>query len=154
MSPLWGVTHEPSHLNRAPPSSSPAATAMGKANRGRDTRPETLLRSALHRRGLRFRIQRRPARDVRTSADIVFGPARVVVFVDGCFWHRCPEHSTIPKANRDWWVDKLERNVERDELTRSALEERGWTVVRIWEHEPPDEAAERIERLVRSRRPA
>jgi DNA mismatch endonuclease, patch repair protein len=127
---------------------------MGKANRGRDTRPETLLRSALHRRGLRFRVHRRPAPDVRATADIVFGPARVAVFVDGCFWHRCPEHSSIPKANRDWWVEKLERNVERDARTSSTLEERGWTVIRIWEHEPPDEAADRIERLVRERRRA
>ncbi len=123
---------------------------MGKANRGRDTSPELRLRSALHRRGLRFRVNRRVAPDLRATADISFGPARVAVFVDGCFWHQCPVHATMPKANQAWWSTKLAENVARDRRTDAALRERGWTVVRIWEHEDPDEAASLISGIVRS----
>jgi DNA mismatch endonuclease (patch repair protein) len=125
---------------------------MGKANHGRDTEPELRLRSALHRRGLRFRVDRRIERGVRTAVDIVFSPARVAVFVDGCFWHRCPAHNTLPKANRDWWSKKLAENVARDRRVDAALLERGWTVIRIWEHEDPEGAAERISAVVRRRR--
>lgn len=134
---------------QAPPPSSPAATAMGKANRGRDTEPELLLRSELHRRGLRYRVNRRVARDLRTTVDIAFGPARVAIYVDGCFWHRCPLHGTVPKANRGWWVEKLDANVVRDRRNDKALRERGWTVLRIWEHEDPRVAADRIAEIVR-----
>jgi len=119
-----------------------------KANRSRDTGPERLLRSALHRRGLRFRVHRRPERDLRTSPDIVFGPARTLVFVDGCFWHRCPIHGNLPKSNREWWTAKLDGNVARDRRSDAALSGRGWTVIRVWEHEPFEEAADRIERAV------
>jgi DNA mismatch endonuclease (patch repair protein) len=86
---------------------------------------------------------------LRSRADIVFGPARVAVYVDGCFWHSCPEHGTRPKANAEWWKQKLNRNQERDLETDHFLRERGWTVVRIWEHEDPVEAANRVERVVR-----
>ena len=122
---------------------------MGRANRGRDTRPERELRSELHRRGLRFRVHRRVEPALRATVDIAFGPAAVAVFVDGCFWHRCPEHATRPKANGTWWEEKLAANVERDRRTDEALRERGWTVIRVWEHETPDAAADRIERAVR-----
>src|SRR5689334_15276812 len=122
---------------------------MGKANRGRDTAPERRLRSLLHRRGLRFRVNRRVAGDLRTTVDIAFGPARVAVFVDGCFWHQCPEHGTLPKANGAWWAEKLDGNVARDRRTDAALEDRGWTVIRVWEHEDPEKAADRIEAAVR-----
>lgn len=115
-----------------------------KANRPRDTTPERLLRSALHRRGLRFRVHRRPEPGLRSTVDIAFGPARTLVFVDGCFWHRCPVHSTLPKANRDWWASKLDGNVERDRRIDAELRALGWTVLRVWEHEPPEEAADRI----------
>src|SRR4051794_14947228 len=94
---------DPPVSRRTPPPSSPAATATGKANRPRNTSPEILLRSALHRQGLRFRVHRRPERDVRTTADVLFGPARIAVFVDGCFWHSCPVHGNLPKSNREWW---------------------------------------------------
>lgn len=117
---------------------------MGKANRGRDTAPELKLRSQLHRRGLRYRVNRRVARDLRTTVDIAFGPRQVAVFVDGCFWHCCPVHSTTPKANREWWLRKLEANVARDRQTDDALRQRGWTVVRVWEHEDPRLAADRV----------
>jgi DNA mismatch endonuclease, patch repair protein len=124
---------------------------MGRANRGRDTTPERRLRSALHRRGLRFRINQRVASDLRATVDVAFGPARVAVLVDGCFWHQCPIHSTLPKANREWWADKLAMNVARDRRTESALRERDWLVIRVWEHEDAESAAERVEFAVRSR---
>lgn len=117
----------------------------------RDTQPELALRSELHRRGFRFRVDRAPVPGLRSRADIVFGPARVAVYVDGCFWHSCPEHGTRPKANADWWERKLDRNQERDRETDRVLRENGWQVVRIWEHEDPAEAADRVEVAVRTR---
>jgi DNA mismatch endonuclease (patch repair protein) len=81
---------------------------------------------------------------LRVTADILFGPARTAVFVDGCFWHSCPVHSTSPKANGDWWRAKLESNVERDRRSEATLRSRGWTVIRVWEHEHPEAAADRV----------
>jgi DNA mismatch endonuclease (patch repair protein) len=121
-----------------------------QANRRVDTGPEQRLRSALHRRGLRFRKDHRiDAGDVRVRADVVFPRERVAVFVDGCFWHCCPDHATQPKANASFWVAKLRRNVERDRLVDAALERTAWTVIRIWEHERSDDAASRIANVVR-----
>jgi DNA mismatch endonuclease (patch repair protein) len=117
------------------------------------TDPELAVRSALHRQGLRFRVHRAPVDGVRSKADIVFGPARVAVFVDGCFWHSCPEHATSPKANAGWWSAKLAANQERDRRTDAALQAAGWGVVRVWEHEAPLEAAARIAEVVNQRRP-
>lgn len=117
----------------------------------RDTLPELALRSELHRRGLRFRVDRAPVSGLRSRADVVFGPARVAVYVDGCFWHSCPEHGTKPKANAEWWDRKLKRNQERDAETDRTLREHGWQVVRIWEHEDPIEAANRVEAAVQAR---
>jgi DNA mismatch endonuclease (patch repair protein) len=119
----------------------------------RDTLPERAIRSELHRRGFRFRVDRAPLPGLRSRADIVFGPARVAVYVDGCFWHSCPDHGTRPKANSEWWERKLARNRERDRETNRILREHGWEVVRIWEHEDPIEAVDRLERTVRDRRP-
>jgi DNA mismatch endonuclease, patch repair protein len=119
----------------------------------RDTAPELALRSELHRRGFRFRVDRAPVAGVRSRADLVFGPARVAVYVDGCFWHSCPEHATIPRANAEFWERKLKRNRERDGETNRLLREHGWEVLRIWEHENPVEAADRVEAMVRTRRP-
>jgi DNA mismatch endonuclease (patch repair protein) len=90
--------------------------------------------------------------DVRRTADIVFGPARVVVEVRGCFWHGCPLHATSPKANADWWREKIERNQARDTDTDARLRAAGWTLMVIWEHEDPAQAAEHIEALVRNAR--
>jgi DNA mismatch endonuclease, patch repair protein len=118
----------------------------------RDTKPELALRSELHRRGFRFRVDRAPVPGLRSRADLVFGPSRVAVYVDGCFWHSCPEHGTRPKANADWWERKLERNRDRDRETDRVLGEHGWEVVRVWEHEDPVEAADRVEAAVLSRR--
>jgi len=136
---------------RPVPSSAAKSAEMSKLGR-RDTLPELALRSELHRRGLRFRVDRAPLPGLRSRADIVFGPARVAVYVDGCFWHSCPEHGTRPKANAEWWESKLNRNQERDTETDRALREHGWEVVRIWEHEDPVEAADRVEGAVLSRR--
>ncbi len=117
-----------------------------------DTKPELALRRELHRRGLRYRVDHRPTRSIRSRGDIVFTRARVVVFVDGCFWHGCPEHSTAPKNNADWWQQKLDANKERDARNTAVLESEGWHVLRIWEHEDPREVAACIERTVRAPR--
>jgi DNA mismatch endonuclease (patch repair protein) len=116
----------------------------------RDTVPEMMLRRHLHASGARYRVHVRPLPGVRRIADIVFPRARVAVFVDGCFWHRCPEHATDPKSNSEWWSAKLARNVERDAETDDLLAEAGWLTVRVWEHEDPEAAARRIVRAVRS----
>lgn len=118
------------------------------AARQRDTKPELLLRSALHRMGLRFRVDTRPLPEIPRRADIVFRPARVAVFVDGCFWHGCPEHGTWPKANASWWREKIERNKRRDSDTDHRLASAGWTVVRIWEHSDMETEAERLAEIV------
>lgn len=117
----------------------------------RDTEPELALRRELWRRGLRYRVDVAPVSGFRRRADVVFARARVAVYVDGCYWHRCPEHATVPKTNREWWVTKLEANVARDRDTDARLLAAGCEVVRVWEHESIEEAADRIEAVVRSR---
>lgn len=121
-----------------------------RANRGQDTRPELLLRSALHRRGLRFRKHISPVPGLRCRADVVFPAKRVAVFVDGCFWHRCPEHVTFPKANAEWWQTKLSKTWDRDRRNDAALHDAGWLVIRVWEHEDPEDAALRIAHVLRA----
>jgi DNA mismatch endonuclease (patch repair protein) len=116
--------------------------------RTRDTAPEVAIRSAVHRLGLRYRIHVRPEPGVRTVADLVFRRARVAVFIDGCFWHGCPIHGSWPASNSAWWRAKIERNIQRDRATDDALTTRGWQVIRIWEHDPPRQAAARIAAIV------
>ena len=117
--------------------------------RGRDTKPELMLRRALWQGGLRYRLHcRLPGRP-----DIVFPARRIAVFVDGCFWHQCPEHATLPKNNRAFWQAKLEGNRRRDAEVNALLRAEGWTVLRIWEHEIRRNAshvAERIARMIRA----
>jgi DNA mismatch endonuclease (patch repair protein) len=117
-----------------------------RANRSADTKPEIALRSALHRQGLRFRKNLTVRVDGRlaTKPDVVFTRSRVAVFLDGCFWHRCPEHATSPTLNGEFWRAKLEANVERDRLVDRELAKSGWQVIRVWEHDDPDKAARRI----------
>ncbi|MEX2288998.1 MAG: very short patch repair endonuclease [Mycobacteriales bacterium] len=134
------------------PSSAVVRRRMQRQRR-RDTRPELELRRALHATGLRYRVERSVIPGMRRRADIVFGPAKVAVFVDGCFWHMCPQHATAPKANADWWREKLERNRERDRDTDRLLLDQGWFPVRVWEHEDMAEAALIVVEVVRPRHP-
>jgi DNA mismatch endonuclease (patch repair protein) len=104
--------------------------------RSRDTKPELILRRLLFSRGLRFRTTLR----VPGKPDIVFTAAKLAVFVDGCFWHGCPEHGTRPKTNRTYWDAKLERNRARDREVTAALEAAGWRVLRFWDHQVRQDA--------------
>jgi DNA mismatch endonuclease, patch repair protein len=137
----------------APTASSAAVRATMKGNRSRDTRAEIAIRSALHRRGLRFRVNVAPEPQLRCRADIVFRRAKIAVFVDGCFWHRCPVHGTSPRTNSAYWTAKLDRNIARDRRQERDLKEAGWRVLRFWEHEAPELAAEAVARCVRERAP-
>lgn len=116
----------------------------------RDTAVELALRRELWRRGLRYRVDV-PVVVKRRRHDIVFTRARVVIDVRGCFWHACPQHSTLPRANRGWWEAKLAANRVRDLDTEQRLRDAGWEIVVVWEHDDPIAAADRIEALVRSR---
>ncbi len=115
-----------------------------------DTAPEIALRRLLHARGMRYRVTWPIPGLPRRTVDIAFTRARIAVFVDGCFWHGCPEHATSPTANGVWWAAKLSANRERDRTTTEHLRENGWTVVRMWEHEEPDHVAAHIEHLIRT----
>lgn len=117
----------------------------------RDNRKEVALRSTLHARGLRFRIHSRVLEPSRRTIDITFPAPRVAVFVDGCFWHGCPVHGTSPKNNAAWWRAKIDTNIARDRDTDRRLREAGWSVIRIWEHEDIEAAADRVEEVVRSK---
>ncbi len=134
--------------NERKPLSAAVSAQMQRMPRA-STGPEMLIRRELHRRGLRFRVNhpRLPGRP-----DVAFTGARIAVFVDGCFWHACPEHGVLPKNNRDWWLTKLDRNVARDREKDARLEEIGWVAVHVWEHEDPVNAANSIQRLWLSRR--
>jgi len=122
-----------------------------QANKGRDTQPELALRSAAHALGLRYRVSVRPLRELRRTADLVFTKARVAVFLDGCFWHGCPEHHTVAATNASFWAEKVESTRLRDRETDRRLADAGWTSIRVWEHEDPAEAAQRIQAVVRGR---
>jgi DNA mismatch endonuclease (patch repair protein) len=135
----------------SPTASSPEVSARMSRTRGRDTVPERALRSAAHALGLRFRVDRAPVATSGRRADMVFVSSRVAVFLDGCFWHGCPEHATWPKANAEFWRSKIEANRQRDRDTDRHLTENGWVVVRVWEHEDPVVAAHRIAALINAR---
>jgi len=126
------------------------ATATMRANRGRDTGPEVALRSALHRRGLRFRKNLRLdlSEGRRVRPDIVFPGLRLAVFVDGCFWHGCQKHRSLPTSNAMFWRKKIEGTTQRDTLQVTWLREANWTVRRVWEHDVPDRAEEVIVELI------
>ena len=114
----------------------------------RESAKERALRSALHARGERFRKDYAPAPGLRCRADITFRTERLAIFVDGCFWHRCPEHGSAPKANGDYWRAKLEANVARDRRNDDILRRAGWTVLRMWEHQPISEMADVVIRTL------
>lgn len=116
-----------------------------QANRSRDTKPEMAVRRQLHKRGLRYRVGIAPIPDVRRLADIVFTKARIAIFIDGCFWHGCPEHGRKSfNHNTDYWPTKIASNVARDHDTNARLREAGWTVLRFWEHQEAGVVAQAI----------
>ena len=123
-----------------------------QSNRSRDTKPELALRSAVFALGLRYRVAAKPLVGLRRTADLVFPRARVAVFLDGCFWHGCPEHHTVATANAKFWADKVSGNRARDRDTDARLEAAGWISVRVWEHEDPAAAAQRVRKVVCARR--
>ena len=131
--------------------SSPAVRAVMKANRSRDTKPELALRSAIHGLGLRYRVDVPPIQGLRRRADLVFIKARVAVFSDGCYWHGCSDHYRAARSNGEFWNDKITKNQARDRDTDTKLLAAGWLVIRVWEHEVPAEAADRVAHAVRSR---
>lgn len=122
-----------------------------QANRRRDTGPELRLRKMLHAAGYRYRCDYRiDMGERRVRPDIVFTRARVAVFVDGCFWHSCPDHGGTPRRNLDYWIPKLTRNRQRDLDNTAALEAAGWRVVRIWEHTSMTDALAAVQAAVPS----
>ncbi|TPG34660.1 very short patch repair endonuclease [Mycolicibacterium hodleri] len=134
--------------HRAPKPLSEAVRRQMSAMPTSDTGAEMALRRELHGRGMRFRVQ---VRTLPGRPDIAFTRARIAVFVDGCFWHRCPIHGTAPKNNADWWAAKLDANVARDARKDASLEELSWLAVHVWEHDDPVIAADAIEHLWQSR---
>jgi len=106
-----------------------------QSNKGRDTAPELTVRRLLHATGFRYRVNFRPEPSLRRTADIVFTRARVAVFIDGCFWHGCPDHFQRPHSNRDYWDPKIQKNRVRDAETTQKLQDAGWIVLRYWEHD-------------------
>lgn len=125
-----------------------------QGNRSRDTTPELAVRRLLHAAGLRYRLQVAPVPGLRRTADIVFPRDRIAIFIDGCFWHGCPEHYAPPKANPGFWQDKVERNRARDADTTARFEAVGWAVLRFWTHEPPEAINDSVNSVIAdARRP-
>ncbi|TQJ14682.1 T/G mismatch-specific endonuclease [Yimella lutea] len=120
-----------------------------RGNRSRDTKPELAVRRLLHAEGLRYRVNVRPLPSLRRTADIVLASKRIAVFIDGCYWHGCPEHYVASKSNRDYWDVKIETNAARDAQTNAALSDAGWTVLRYWSHDRPENIAASIQDSVR-----
>ena len=132
-------------VGRAPPPPSSEVVAERFRRQGRrDTRHEMAVRQRLHARGVRYRVDVRPCRETRARGDIVWKSRRLVVFLDGCFWHGCPDCGHLPKANRSWWAAKLAANAARDRRADALLTGLGWRVLRFWEHEDPDDVADAI----------
>lgn len=141
---LAALTQRPDLLDRPRPYAAPADPRHGS---------KLALRRLLHAAGLRYRVDAGPLPGLRRRADIVFRQAGVAVFVDGCFWHGCPDHGRRPTtSNPRYWSEKVERNQTRDRDTDECLAAAGWAAMRVWGHEAPGEAAARIAATVRSRR--
>ncbi len=142
-----------SETGRRPAARDPVVRARMARQSSRDTYPELLLRSEMHSLGLRYFVDRRPLPSLRRRADVVFPRARLAVYMDGCFWHGCPEHASWPAHNAAWWREKIRGNQERDRDTDRRLEAAGWSVLRFWEHDDPREAARLVaEAVTRLRR--
>ena len=137
---------------KEPKPSSFAAKRRMEAAKPKDTLPEMKLRTALEQLGKDFEVDVKPIEDLQRKADILFREDKVAVFVDGCFWHGCPMHGTLAKANAEFWIDKIKRNKERDKDTNQRFEAAGWTVIRVWEHEDPIEASMKIAKIIERKR--
>ena len=131
---------------------SSAVRRVMQGNKSRDTKPEIAVRSAVHALGMRYRVAARPIASLRRTADLVFRNARVAVFIDGCFWHGCPVHHLPPKSHAEYWAAKIVTNKNRDAHTTALLEAAGWTAMRFWSHEKPDEVAAQIAKQIRCKR--
>lgn len=129
---------------RRPPASSEVVRRNMRRQKRRDTGCEIAVRRLLHASGIRYRVDFRPLPDERFRVDIGWKARKLAVFIDGCFWHGCPEHGTLPKSNTQWWQDKLTANADRDLRSTEVLRSRGWTVLRFWEHEDPSQVVEII----------
>jgi DNA mismatch endonuclease (patch repair protein) len=138
-------------MAKKPQASSPLVSRTMKKVRVRDTEEEMAVRRLLFARGLRYRVQYRPKSPNigRSSIDIAFPRQRIAVFIDGCFWHGCPVHGAVPKANKKWWANKLMENRSSDSRVTTVLEGNGWTVLRFWTHESPESIATHIEEAVK-----
>jgi DNA mismatch endonuclease (patch repair protein) len=119
-----------------------------RSNKSRDTKPELALRQELHRRGLRYRVGLAPLAGLRRTVDVAFPRLKNAVLVAGCFWHGCDQHHRLPKSHTDYWQTKLEGNMARDRSTTQLLEEAGWRVIRLWEHEETQAMADLVQRAV------
>ncbi|WP_328683051.1 very short patch repair endonuclease [Streptomyces sp. NBC_00343] len=134
------------------PSSAAVSARMSRQN-SRDTAPEVAVRRLLHAEGLRYRVNVPVPGIPRRTIDIVFPKAKIAIFMDGCFWHGCPEHATQPKSNAEWWRAKLDKNMARDQETTEHLRTTGWTVLRYWEHEVPNAVAKEVKSAVLHHKP-
>ena len=141
MSPTWSGAVD---VRVAPPPSSEAVRTRFRRQGRRETAPELAVRRRLHARGVRYRVDVRPCRETRARGDLVWKGRRLVVFLDGCFWHACPACGHQPTANSAWWAAKLSANVARDRRTDAVLRSLDWRVMRFWEHEDPDDVADAI----------
>ena len=133
-----------SHSSSRPAASTEIVRRNMQRQKRRDTGCEMAVRRLLHAEGIRYRVDFKPLSDERFRADIGWKTRRIAVFIDGCFWHACPQHCTMPKRNTEWWEAKLRANSARDQRADAVLRSRGWAVLRFWEHEPPHEVAAAI----------
>ena len=139
-------------MSEASWASSPNVRAVMRANRKRDTKPELLIRRRLHALGYRYRVAARPLGGRYPVVDVLFPSRKIAVFVDGCFWHGCSQHYVAPMRNAQYWVPKIARNQARDAHSNSLLAAAGWTVIRLWEHELPPIAVQRVVAVLGTRR--
>lgn len=137
---------------KGPKPSSSAAKSRMEAAKPKNTLPEIKLQTALAELGINFETDVKPIEDLHRRADVLIREGKIAIFVDGCFWHGCPIHGTQAKANAEFWADKIKRNQERDLDTNEHLEAAGWTVIRIWEHEDPNDAAKQIADIIKEKK--
>ena len=142
----------PGFASGRPRAPSESVRSRMSRQRRKNTAPEVEVRRELHARGVRFRTDVKLERDLRTRADIAWRRLKLAIFIDGCFWHGCPEHATRPAANAEWWAVKLDGNIARDRRTDAILADRGWTVLRFWEHQAPADVADAIVAVLRGLR--